>query len=308
MRGGNNRLSVDELRRRILHGQKRRTDSCWTVHLDTVETLGGEAAITCELHGDFTLKVKSLIGGAGCPTCGAHKPRKYNTDAFIRVASRVHAGKYSYEKSSYEHITTKICITCPSHGEFWQTPANHMGGHGCPSCGRAEGATTQHLNGRKNVKSIRTVEVKGKEFIVDSRAEQAALNYLATKISVGRIYSRIQVPMIEYRVNGHSHRHYADFYIPSRELLIEVKTMTTMGLTEFAFPSKHDPYLTMRRKARDAFRAGYTYLVLLVMNSAGHSPVVELPLNWYKRFHRPTSLKKYLKKHLKEKRHAAIRS
>ena len=29
---------------------------------------------------------------------------------------------------------TKICIICPIHGEFWQTPLLHMKGKGCPKC------------------------------------------------------------------------------------------------------------------------------------------------------------------------------
>lgn len=35
--------------------------------------------------------------------------------------------KYIYTKSVYTNIVTKICITCPQHGDFWQTPASHMG-------------------------------------------------------------------------------------------------------------------------------------------------------------------------------------
>lgn len=302
MRGGANKISVEELCRRITQGQERRADSRWIVHMNTVESLNGEADITCELHGRFTLKVKSLIGGAGCPTCGLSKPRKYDTESFERLSSLKHGGKYIYTKSVYTNIVTKICITCPQHGDFWQTPANHMGGHGCPSCGHSEGATTQHLSGRKNVKSQRSVVIGRKEFTVDSRAEVAALKYLSTKIHLSRIRNRTQVPMVEYRIQGHIHKHYADFYITSRNLLIEVKTLTTMGLTEFAFPSRYDPYLVMRRKARDAFGAGYTYLVILVTNSADRSPCIELPLNWHDRFKRPESLKKYLK----EKKRAAV--
>ena len=31
-------------------------------------------------------------------------------------------------------VNEKICIICPIHGEFWQTPANHLRGQGCPKC------------------------------------------------------------------------------------------------------------------------------------------------------------------------------
>ena len=29
---------------------------------------------------------------------------------------------------------TKICIICKEHGEFWQTPHNHLKGYGCKKC------------------------------------------------------------------------------------------------------------------------------------------------------------------------------
>ena len=29
---------------------------------------------------------------------------------------------------------TKVCIICPEHGEFWQTPNKHLLGHKCPKC------------------------------------------------------------------------------------------------------------------------------------------------------------------------------
>ena len=29
---------------------------------------------------------------------------------------------------------TKVCIICKVHGEFWQTPHNHLKGYGCKKC------------------------------------------------------------------------------------------------------------------------------------------------------------------------------
>ena len=36
----------------------------------------------------------------------------------------------------YVNAHTKVCIICPKHdhGEFWQTPNNHLNGRGCPKC------------------------------------------------------------------------------------------------------------------------------------------------------------------------------
>lgn len=44
--------------------------------------------------------------------------------------------KYDYTKSEYVSAKTKILIICPIHGEFHQSPNNHMTGFGCIKCGR----------------------------------------------------------------------------------------------------------------------------------------------------------------------------
>lgn len=61
----------------------------------------------------------------------------YNTEEFIRKAILVHGDKYDYSKVAYVNSTTKVCIICPIHGEFWQRPAEHLRGKGCIKCGQA---------------------------------------------------------------------------------------------------------------------------------------------------------------------------
>lgn len=41
---------------------------------------------------------------------------------------------YDYSKVEYINSETKVCIICPKHGEFWQTPHNHLHGQGCMKC------------------------------------------------------------------------------------------------------------------------------------------------------------------------------
>ena len=38
----------------------------------------------------------------------------------------------------------KVCIICPEHGEFWQTPNAHLSGQGCLYCG-VEGKSQKRL-------------------------------------------------------------------------------------------------------------------------------------------------------------------
>ena len=57
-----------------------------------------------------------------------------NKEQFISKAVKVHGSKYDYSKVDYKGCRTKICIICKEHGEFWQTPNNHLNGSGCPKC------------------------------------------------------------------------------------------------------------------------------------------------------------------------------
>ena len=67
------------------------------------------------------------------------------TEQFIEEARKVHGNRYDYSKVVYVNNRTKVCIICPEHGEFWQTPKNHKRGQGCPVCGK-EYAINYHKN------------------------------------------------------------------------------------------------------------------------------------------------------------------
>lgn len=60
--------------------------------------------------------------------------RKLTNEAFINKALKVHGNKYDYSKSEYKGSGINVCISCKKHGGFWQTPANHNRGQGCPKC------------------------------------------------------------------------------------------------------------------------------------------------------------------------------
>jgi hypothetical protein len=62
------------------------------------------------------------------------KMEKLNMNLFVEKSNNVHSNKYDYSKVSYINNKTKICIICPIHGEFFQTPNSHITGHGCPKC------------------------------------------------------------------------------------------------------------------------------------------------------------------------------
>lgn len=60
--------------------------------------------------------------------------RRLTNNEFIEKARSIHGDKYDYSKVKYEHSTKKVCIICPEHGEFLQTPNSHLMGKGCSKC------------------------------------------------------------------------------------------------------------------------------------------------------------------------------
>lgn len=56
------------------------------------------------------------------------------TSQFIADAKAIHGDKYDYSKVEYNGNKNPVCIICPTHGEFRQTPNTHLKGSGCRHC------------------------------------------------------------------------------------------------------------------------------------------------------------------------------
>lgn len=126
-------LSAEEFVKRAkeIHGNKYDYSKVEYKNYDT------KVCIICSEHGEFWQMPHSHLQGNGCPVCGKLKLReqfqKTNND-FIEQARKVHDNKYDYSKTEYVNANTKVCIICPEHGEFWQSPDNHLHKQGCPLC------------------------------------------------------------------------------------------------------------------------------------------------------------------------------
>lgn len=93
--------------------------------------------IICKDHGPFSQVPQSHLNGCGCPKCGIIKQvisSTFTTEEFITAARKIHGDRYDYSKFIYQKINVKEIIICPIHGEFLQSPANHLQGNGCRKC------------------------------------------------------------------------------------------------------------------------------------------------------------------------------
>ncbi len=113
-------------RAKLVHNERYVYDKVeYTTNKNKVE-------IICSIHGNFMQTPNAHLAGAGCPECGGN--RKNTTEEFIHKAQLIHEGKYTYKHVQYTNANTKVTITCLIHGEFLQSPYNHLRGSGCPNC------------------------------------------------------------------------------------------------------------------------------------------------------------------------------
>lgn len=109
-----------------IHGDK------YSYKNETYKNITSKMIITCSAHGDFRQSPKKHLIGHGCPVCGG--TLRSTTDEFIQKSIAVHGDNYDYSGVNYSSAKDKVLISCRQHGDFWQTPGNHLSGKACPGC------------------------------------------------------------------------------------------------------------------------------------------------------------------------------
>ena len=115
----------------IIHGDKY--DYSNSEYINTKIKL----EIFCLKHGSFYQTPSSHLRGSGCPQCAVEESiinNSKNVEDFIKDAVVIHGDKYDYSSSEYNGCFEKTIIKCKKHGEFKQSPNNHLQGCGCPKC------------------------------------------------------------------------------------------------------------------------------------------------------------------------------
>lgn len=138
--------------------------------------------IICKVHGAFYQRANTHLNGSECPLCSLNQKRK-DTSTFIEDAIKIHGNRYDYSKTNYTNAYSKIEIICKKHGSFFQLPATHLTGSGCPVCRMSHG----------EINIIKFFEKYGISY-----ESQKAFNGLKDKNNL-----------------------LFDFYVPSKKLLIE---------------------------------------------------------------------------------------
>ena len=128
------RLTIEEFieRAKEIHGDKYDYSNVNYINSNT------KVCIICKrCNKAFWQTPSHHLCGEGCATCGFNsmvQKRRSSKEKFVDKARIIHGNKYDYSKVEYVNSHTKVCINCPEHGEFWQTPSNHLNGCGCHMC------------------------------------------------------------------------------------------------------------------------------------------------------------------------------
>ena len=223
--------------------------------------------VTCPIHGDFEVRANDFIRGHGCAKCAGTK--KLTTEEFVERARNVHGDRYDYSKVEYVNMSSKVCIICPEHGEFWQTPRLHLQGDGCWMCNQSFMKTTEqfivdarNVHGDKydyskvnycgNKKKIKIICPKHGEWLVRPLDHLHGKGCPGCKEShlereVGKILQSKNIKFIREKkfdwLNGKS----LDYYLPDKHVVIECQgkqhftnVQTFGGMIDFSQAIKRD--------------------------------------------------------------------
>ena len=138
--------------------------------------------------------------------------RRLTNTEFITKAILIHGDKYDYSKVEYVNCQTKVCIICPEHGEFWQTPSNHLRNRGCNECGLLQRKRTRddrssklrsHSETKFNTDGTVSIPLpRSGYFLIDAEDYCRVIKHKWRKIKSGYIVSNITL-----NTNTYLHRY-----------------------------------------------------------------------------------------------------
>lgn len=161
---GVSRLDTREfiVRARAIHGDKY--DYSKTKYINKCT----KVTITCPIHGDFKQKAEDHYRGRGCWKCYFDRrteAQTYTWEDFLLKARVKYGWKFGYDRDTWAGYTEPMRIVCPKHGEFWQTPDNHLGcTTGCAKCGREKANDSKSLSQEEFIERAKLVHP---EYIYD---------------------------------------------------------------------------------------------------------------------------------------------
>uniref|UniRef100_A0AAU8GGL7 Homing endonuclease n=1 Tax=Salmonella phage vB_STmST19_KE08 TaxID=3161165 RepID=A0AAU8GGL7_9CAUD len=133
-----------------------------------------KVCVICPEHGEFWQIPNDHLNKHGCFLCGGSS--KGSTNLFIEKARLLHGKRYDYSKVFYVNAKTKVKIICKHHGEFMQSPNDHLNGRGCAMCKSDKMSREQLLTSNDFILSARIRH--------GDRYDYGKVNYIGSKEKV----------------------------------------------------------------------------------------------------------------------------
>lgn len=125
-------------------------DSFYDYSLVEYKNSRTKVTIICPKHGNFEQTARGHLSGKRCIKCSKQygaltnkRNKKYSTEEFIAKSKLIHKNYFTYHNTIYVNYHTKICVTCPKHGDYWTFPGDHLRGCGCSKCKNMYKYTTE---------------------------------------------------------------------------------------------------------------------------------------------------------------------
>lgn len=239
-----------------------------------------ELVVECPVHGGFAVKAASAL--KGCHLCHKQEIRlkrfsadlKLRRTAFLKRLKEIYGDQLISKGADYVNAHTPVLVICKDHGPIKSKPYRIIEGawKGSP-CSKC-----------RKTGYLKHVVIGGKEFPVRGYEGLALKHLIESKgfdpndIVVGNDVPKISINF--KRKDGTQHRqHWPDIYIKSLNLLIEVKSTATFGLTTF-FGNSDDNIRLICHKSQTAKKQGYDYKVMLFKGQKKNVSRIPLPLGW----------------------------
>lgn len=200
----------------------------------------------------------------GCFGCNGNPLKTLNEYNQELIEKGIQFKAFSYKGAAKR--TKHKCLKCGTCIRIMPTNMlkipKHRTGR-CPKCDLAS--------------SIYTIEIKDRIFRVRG-FERFAVKPLVKHFGLKNVVCDLDgdIPRIKLQANK---EHKPDFYIPSENLMVEVKSPATCGLTKHnTFKKKPaDIFKQIQKKKKNAIEQGYRYLLLLI-DYKGEQ--IKMPKNW----------------------------
>lgn len=202
--------------------------------------------IICKKHGEFQQSpLKHYNVKQGCPICAGNI--KKTKEEIVKNFERIHGKKYDYSLVNYINNKVKVKIICKEHGEFEQSPHNHLLGNGCPFCANNQKLTKeQFINKAKKIhgniydySKVNYQGVNNKVVIIchkHGEFEQSVTNHIHNKngcpkckLSTGE--TKVMLFLEEHKIEYSPQKRFKqcknkgmlpfDFYLPTKDVCIE---------------------------------------------------------------------------------------